>query len=143
MQLHDIINFFVFSPYLNEDFLRQKYLKEGLSTTKIAKEIGSASSTVLKYLKEFGIPIREPSKRVSGRRKGYGLPYGKRIVNNKMVDFKKEIENIKKMKAMRMKGYSYRKIAEIFNTLEIPTQTQKGQWHGKTIQQILEKIKKI
>ena len=139
VQLCDTIQFFVTSPFLSEDFLREKYLVQGLSTTQIAKAIGSASSTVLKYLRKFNIPVRKPSQSIRGKRKGFGLPYGKRIVKGELVNLKKEQEGIEKMKALREEGYSYWKIAAIFNSIKIPTQTGKGKWYARTIQQILEK----
>ena len=143
MQLVDKIEFFVISPFLNKEFLQQKYVKEGLSTTQISDEICSAHSTVLKYLRKFKIPIRKSIDRVRGKRKGYGLAYGKRIVKGKLVDHKREQENIQKMRNLRDKeGYSYWKIASIFNSMEISTQTGRGKWHAKTIQQILNSNKR-
>jgi len=55
------------------------------------------------------------------------------------VDHKRELENIKKMKELRERGYSYWKIAEIFNSMKIPTKTKRGKWHAKSIHQILNK----
>jgi hypothetical protein len=49
------------------------------------------------------------------------------------------LENIQKMKDLREKGFSYWKIADVFNSMGIPTKTRKGKWHAKTIQQILSK----
>ena len=62
-----------------------------------------------------------------------GLGYG---AKNEGVH-KRELQNIQKMKEFRAKGYSYEKIANIFNTMKIPTKTRRGKWHRKTIHQIL------
>ena len=50
-----------------------------------------------------------------------------------------EQENIKKMRELRDKGFSYHKIADVFNTLKVPTKTKKGKWYGKTIYQMLNR----
>ena len=41
------------------------------------------------------------------------------------------------MNDLRAQGFSYWKIADIFNSMKIPTQMGKGKWHAKTIHQIL------
>ena len=49
---------------------------------------------------------------------------------------KRELENIKRMRELRDKGFSYEKIASVFNSMKIPTKTRKGKWHRKTVQSI-------
>lgn len=122
--------------YKNKEFLHQKYVVERLSTVEIAHLILSARSTVSKYLKAHGIPLRE-SDRMLKKRPGYGLAYGKRIINRQEILHKREQDNIKKMNELRDQGFSYWKIADIFNSMKIPTQTGKGKWYAKTIHQIL------
>ncbi|MGB0454999.1 MAG: recombinase family protein [Bacteriovoracaceae bacterium] len=41
------------------------------------------------------------------------------------------------MRELRDKGYSYGKIAEIFNSMKIPTKTKRGKWHSKSVYNIL------
>jgi hypothetical protein len=50
---------------------------------------------------------------------------------------KKELAYIKKMRRFRELGFSYWKIAEIFNEMKVPTKTGKGQWQARTVQRIL------
>lgn len=121
--------------YKSKEFLYQKYVVEKLSTTEIAQSIFSARSTVVKHLKQFGIPVRESGN--IKKRPGYGLAYGKRIINRQEILHKKEQDNIKKMNDLRSQGFSYWKIADVFNSMKIPTQTGKGKWYAKTIHQIL------
>jgi hypothetical protein len=45
--------------YKNKSFLHQKYVVEGLSCEEIAEQIFSARTTVLKYIKVYGISVRE------------------------------------------------------------------------------------
>jgi hypothetical protein len=118
--------------------LTQKYVDERLSTAEIAKLLGVARSAVLKYLKVHGIPLRHASmRRVAGR----GLAYGKRILNRQEVAFKREQENMAKMRELRAKGFSYGKIAEVLNTLNIPTRTRKAAWQARTVWAVLNKHK--
>jgi len=120
--------------FKNKSFLHQKYVVEGLTCGEIADQIFSARTTILKYLKLHGIPVRETGTNQKRKR---GLGYGQKVQCRHIENHQREQENIKKMRELRDKGYSYWKIAEVFNTLKIPTKTRKGKWHAKTIQQIL------
>lgn len=121
-------------PFKSKIFLQQKYVTEGLSCGEIAAQIFSARTTVLKYLKLHGIPVRESG---SNQKRKRGLGYVQKVQCRQLENHQGERENIKKMRELRNKGYSYWKIAEVFNTLKIPTKTRKGQWHAKTVHQIL------
>ena len=87
-------------------------------------------------MKINNIPVREVGTN-QGRKRG--ITYGSRCVKKNEVEHRKEIENIAKMKDLRTKGYSYGKIAEVFNSMKIPTKIRRGRWHGKTIYQIIHK----
>lgn len=131
-----ILNICDLPPYKNKFFLHQKYVIEKLTCEEIAKEIFSARTTVLKYLKLHGIPIREVG---SNQKRKRGLAYGQNIRNRNVEKHKRELENIKKMRELRDKGFSYHKIADIFNALGIPTKTRNGKWHSKSIYTILKR----
>ena len=92
----------------------------------------------MKFLKKFGIPLRpeEESRRLL--RNGQ-LGYGERTRNSKTDKHKRELENIQKMQILREQGYSYWKIAEVLNTMKIPTKTRKAKWHPTTVMKILKK----
>ena len=121
-------------PFRNKSFLYQKYVVEGLTCGEIAEQVFSARTTILKHLKLHGIPVRETG---SNQKRKRGLSYGQKVQDRQIENHQREQENIKKMRELRDKGYSYWKIAEVFNTLKIPTKTRKGKWHAKTIHQIL------
>ncbi len=120
--------------YKNRDFLLQKYVQERLGIKEISRQIFSSPSTVLKYLKFYKIPVREVGTNQTRKR---GLAYGSKCVKKKELDHKRELENISKMKELRDKGFSYHKIAEIFNSMKVPTKTRKGEWSAKSIWKIL------
>jgi len=57
--LSDLFTFYQEERFRDASFLREMYEEKGLSTTQIAKKICSSHSTVLKYLKIHGIPVRQ------------------------------------------------------------------------------------
>jgi len=127
----------VLRPYRDEAFLRQKYLVERLSTTQIADLIFSSRSTVSAALKRYRIPIRsEAEARV--HRKGQ-LRYGEKCRQGKVESLKRELETVEKMKELRDQGYSYREIADILNTMKVPTKTRRAKWRATTIMKILKR----
>ncbi|WP_120405489.1 recombinase family protein [Halobacteriovorax sp. BALOs_7] len=90
----------------------------------------------MKRLKECDIELRPVG---SNQKRKRGLGYGERVEKRNVIEHKRESEAIRKMIELRDKGYSYRKIAEILNTMKVPTKTGKGGWHGKTVYQIIAK----
>ena len=57
-----------------------------------------------------------------------------------LQNHKREKANIEKMKELRANGFSYWKIAEVFNSMKIPTKTGKGKWHARTILEVLRRV---
>jgi len=132
-----IIQVYEAAPYMNADFLRQKYCTERLSTSQIAALCFSSRSTILKHLEQHGIARRKSGS--SLRRPGYGLAYGRRVVGRLEVRSKKEEVIITRMRAMKLSGLSYGRIAERLNQSEVPTKTKRGLWSAKTVHQIVSK----
>jgi hypothetical protein len=126
------------SLYKNKSFLHQKYVVEGLSCEEIATQIFSARTTVLKYLKIHGIPVREIGR---NQKKVRGLAYGQKIKERILAEHKREQEIIFKIRELRDKGLSYWKIADVLNTMKVPTKTRRGKWHARTVLSILAKAK--
>ncbi len=135
-QLAEIIHFPVTPLYQNRDFLLEKYVANGLSAEEIGLEIVSATSTVLKQLKLLGIPIRGSGKNTRPKRH---LAYGQKIVGRKVEVCKSEIAAIEKMERLRKQGFSYWKIADILNSMGVPTKTRKEPWKARSVQQILDR----
>lgn len=121
-------------PFKDKSFLHQKYVVEGLTCDEIASQIFSARTTVLKYLKIHGIPVREVG---SNQKRVRGLAYGKKIKERALAEHKREQEAILKMRELRDKGFSYWKIAEVLNAMKVPTKTKRGRWHARTVLSIL------
>jgi hypothetical protein len=123
-------------PYKNKFFLQQKYVEERLSCEEIASQIFSARTTVLKYLKLHGIPLREVG---TNQKRVRGLAYGMKVKERSLAQHKREREAILKMRELRDKGFSYWKIADVLNAMKVPTKTRKGRWYARTVQAILLK----
>lgn len=123
-------------PYKDKFFLHQKYVVEGLSCDEISKQIFSARTTILKYLKIHGIPVREVG---SNQKRARGLAYGRKIKERSLAEHKREQKAILKMRELRDKGFSYWKIADVLNAMKIPTKTLRGRWHARTVLSILNK----
>ncbi|WP_417335341.1 recombinase family protein [Halobacteriovorax marinus] len=88
----------------------------------------------MKYLKLHGIQIREVGFNIRRKR---GLAYGEKMVLRQKEEHKREQQYLTKMKSLREKGFSYWKIADILNTMKVPTKRRKGKWHSKTVYSIL------
>ena len=136
-ELTEIIDFNYIPKFMDKEFLHDRYIKKKLTSDEIAAEICSSRSTVLKYLKEFGIPTRERSY----VKRSKNTAYGQEIKNFKTVEIESENRRIEDMKKLLDKGYSYRKIAEILNDLNVPTKQGKSLWDAKVIHQILNRNK--
>ena len=105
---------------------------------EIAEDFSSSVATIMKYMDEYEIPR---SKAGSNRTKpaGLGLGYGQQNRNRQIIPNKRELQNIEKMKQLRDDGFSYWKIADIFNSMGIPTKTKRGRWHARSVQSILDR----
>lgn len=107
--------------------------------SQIARTAFSSASTVHKYLKLYGLPIRKGAA-CHLPAKGYGLAYGKKIQNRRVIGHKRELEAIAQMRELRAKGFTYLKIAEALNTLAVPTKTGRSRWSAKTVHQVIAQL---
>ncbi|AYF45740.1 recombinase domain protein [Halobacteriovorax sp. BALOs_7] len=135
--MSNIIDFFHEPEVLTKEFLHQKYVVEGLSCAEISRSVASSRTTILKRLKECNIELRPVG---SNQKRKRGVGYGEKVEKRKLIEHKRESEAIQRMIALREKGFSYRKIAEVLNTMKVPTKTGKGKWHGKTVHQVLMRL---
>jgi DNA-binding CsgD family transcriptional regulator len=132
-QLINIIEFSSLPSYLNQIVLHQKYITEGLSTTKIARELGISRTTVTVYLKKYDIPVR-PVGKVKSKRT---LAYGEKIINGKVEVHKQERRTVDSILKMKKEGLSYNAIARILNEMKVKTKSQGKKWHMETVRQII------
>lgn len=90
---------------------------------------------MLSYLRQFGILVR-PAK-TQHYQKGQ-TAYGKRVVRGAETDNKTEMVIIEKLRNLRRQGFSYWKIADILNSMKIPTKNKGSRWHPTTVMKILK-----
>lgn len=109
---------------------------ESLSAEEIATLCFSAKSTVLKYLRMFGIPVREINPGVRRRR---CVAFGQRMADRRLLANRREQETIARMMKLRAKGFTYEAITEVLNSMGVRTKTGRGNWHRKTVHAILFK----
>lgn len=90
----------------------------------------------MKYLKGYGIPLRSEDEALL-HNKGQ-MAYGERLVNGRVIAHQKELETVEKIKTLRKQGFSYWKIADVLNSMKIPTKNKGSRWHPTTIMKILK-----
>jgi len=127
----------LFPWYSDKDFLWQEYVKNEKAAHQIAEDLGCSHSTILKYLAHHGIEVRETP--LEHYKKGQ-LAYGKRRTKGREIQNNNELLNIEKMKSLRAQGFSYWKIADVFNSMKIPTKNKGSKWHPTTVMKILKGI---
>lgn len=113
-------------------FLHQKYVAESLTINQIAELTLSSRSTVIKYLNEARITIRDEEHRRGGS------AFGERKINGRYIPNQTELVLLEKMQLLRNQGLTYGQIAEVLQGLNLPTK-RKGKWTGRGILRILTK----
>ena len=121
--------------FRSESYLRQKYEAEKLSIKEIAAEIFSSRTAVAAHIKAYGIPIR-PNDLLHKTRAQ--LRYGEAWRKRQVAIHQRERDNIEKMRQLRAQRFSYWKIADVFNSMKVPTKTGRGRWHARSIQTVLK-----
>lgn len=124
---------------LSKSFLWQKYIVEMNSISRVSKQICSAKETVRRHLLLYGIPLR-PTDVKQRLNKGQ-IGYGEKRIKSLIQRNNQELVIIEKMKALRAQGFSYWKIADILNSMSIPTKSRVAKWQAATVMKILKRNK--
>lgn len=125
------LEFPIVRSYCDAFFLHQKYVVEGLTPAQIAAETFSSKKTVVSWLHRQKIPLKPEGKTLSQ------TPYGFRRVHGRLLESPQEQKTISRLSDLQKQGFSYREMAEIMNSLKIPTRKLSGRWHIKTIHKVL------
>jgi Recombinase len=64
-------------------------------------------------------------------------------VGRRVEECKSELAVIDKMNRLREQEFSYWKIAEVLNSMGVPTKTRKGPWQARSVQQILDRMQTV
>ena len=129
---------FITSLSISENVLKQKYLTNYLSIREIAKEFSCSKTKIRDLLLKYKIPLRQPSRyhqRYDSR------TYGKKKINGKTIDHKRELKTIETIKKLYIKGINPNTIAKVLSTMKIPTKQRKKDWHHHTIINLLKREK--
>ncbi len=110
-------------------------MEEGLSLRELAQASGHSRHSVKDALVHFGISIRDRDQ--SGQRRGQ-IPFGCRMVRGQLVKHKSERKVIDEMKAMRVAGGSFRKIAAAMRDRGVKTKNG-GKWQASIVMKILKR----
>ena len=121
---------------ISEDVLKQRYLKNHLSTREIAKEFSCSKTKIRSLLLKYKIPLRKPSR---CHHKYNSHAYGKKKVSGKIIDHKRELKVIEIIKKLYVKGINPNSIAKVLSTMKIPTKQRKKDWHHRTIINLLKR----
>ncbi|WP_168196396.1 recombinase family protein [Bdellovibrio sp. NC01] len=121
--------------FRNHEFLHRRYTLEGYSIAQISEEISSSKEAVRKALKQFKIPIREPSQH-------HGHPsqakFGTRLSAGKLQKNKRELDVIATINQLKAQGLSLRQIAKILTNLKVSTKNGAASWHPQMIKRIID-----
>jgi len=119
--------------------LHALYVQKRLSLAQLAAYFASSKYMIKNALNTFGIPIRTPGKRL--RPSQCNIAYGKKIINDKLVDNPEELLVIRKILSLHQSGLSNRNVAKKLNEQSIPTKKKTSGWNHETIRQIIKRNK--
>jgi hypothetical protein len=140
LEVTDVFEFTYIPLFKDRSFLSRKYVEERLTPGEIAAEIFSCRTTIIKYQKNFGIPLRHEDE---GYRNRSHLKYGEQVRKREIVAHKLEQAVIRKMRKLRDRGWSYWKIADVLNDWGVRTKSRRGKWHARTVKQILDQTENL
>ena len=123
----------------NPAVLHELYIEKRLSIAQLAAYFSSSKCMVKNALNRFHIPIRTPGKRL--RPSQYNIPFGKKIIKDKLVDHPEELLVVRKIITLHQSGLSNRNIAKKLNEQSIPTKKKSSGWNHETIRQIIKRYK--
>lgn len=120
--------------YKDHDFLRRKYVEEGLSIKQISTLISSSKDTVRQGLLRAGVQLREHGK-------PHGRPsqpkFGKRLQGEREVDHKGEQKVVGVVRELRAQGLTLRQVAQTLSQLGVPTKCRGKGWHPEMVRRVL------
>ncbi len=132
----DTIEYYHAPLYLDNRFLHQKYLVEGLFIAQISALIFSSKEAVRRGLERASIPIREPHLPHHGRQ---SQPrYGQKRSSGQLAEHKTEQRVVNAIREMRANGLGLRAIARCLDEMKVPTKARGRKWHPTMVQRIIQ-----
>lgn len=71
------------------------------------------------------------------------MGFGERIQRNRIINHKGELKHVEHIAKLRALGHSYWKIAEILNSMGVPTKSRRAKWQAATVMKILKRTSEL
>jgi hypothetical protein len=142
---HDIIDFSHSPSNSNFDEFHRLY-QNGLSLREVSRKTDFPVSTIRNILVLNKVPLRTNAKATKSvvkkpLRSFWGaIPYGKSVLDGKLVIDPRELKIVRKILALYKKGISFNAISKILNGQNIPSKLGK-KWSDKTVASVINKNK--
>lgn len=104
---------------------------------QISSEIFSSKSTVLKALRSYEIPLREPHRPHGNSAQ---VRFGRKKIADKVVPHMAELRVVRAIEDLRSKGLSLRQIAQFLTQMKVPTKLRGRGWHPQMVKRILDHV---
>ena len=111
--------------HINDDYVHQKYVVEGLNMSQIARELFTSRQNIRARLLKMGFELRSNIDHLQNQKH---TKYGYKRVKGKTVKHKTESRTTSVISEMREKGLSFQVIAEILSEMKIPTKQKGKKW---------------
>jgi hypothetical protein len=132
----DSIQISALPKYLNKSFLHEKYVVGNLAAKEIADLLGCSATTIKASLRRFGL-TKGGSGHATHKEK---LAYGKRLVGHQLVSHKGELQVVATIRSMYVdEGLRPRSIANLLDTMKVPTKRQGKKWDHSVVIAILKR----
>ena len=123
--------------HIDDDYVHQKYVIEGLNMSQIARELFTSRQTIRSRLLKMGVELRSNIDQVQNQKH---TKYGYRRIKGETIRHKTESRTATVIYEMREKGLSFQAIADILSEMKIPTKQKGRKWTRGMIRNIFVKL---
>ena len=110
---------------IDDSYVHDKYVVEGLNMTQIAAELFTSRQRIKASLVRSGVEFKLTPKQKENLRH---LKYGYKRERKKTIEHKAEQRTILAIYEMREKGLTFQAIADILHEMKIPTKLNGKKW---------------
>lgn len=125
--------------HINDDYVHQKYVIEGLNMSQIARELFTSRQTIRARLLKMGVKLRSSIDQMQNQKH---TKYGYRKIKGETIRHKTESRTATVIYEMRGKGLSFQAIADILSEMKIPTKQKGKKWTKGMVRNIFMKNSK-
>lgn len=116
--------------HINNDYVHQEYVVEGLNMSQIARELFTSRQTIRARLLKMGVELRSKIDQVQNQKH---TKFGHKRARGKTLRNKSEERVSHAITEMREKGLSFQAIADVLNEMRTPTKQQGKRWSGSRL----------